>query len=119
MPTKSVAVETDILTAASSTHTNVNYAGSWSVATVTKHTYAHLTIDGSPVVYEVIADFAYIGTDTANNGAPVSDCSRVTLTASPTLLAYGGGSVLVDGDANQDAHGNTVRIESNRHLKTG
>jgi hypothetical protein len=119
MPTKSVAVETDVVTEVSSTHTNVNYEGSWSVAAVTKRIYAHLTVDGSPVVYEVAADFAYGGTDSANNGAPVTDGSSVTLTASPTVLTYGGGSVLVDGGANQDAHGNTVRIESSRHLKTG
>jgi hypothetical protein len=43
----------------------------------------------------------------------------VTLTASPTVLTYGGGSVLVDRDTDQDAHGNTVRIDSSRHLKTG
>jgi len=118
MPTKSVAVETDVVTEGSSTHTNVNYQGSWSMTTVTKRTHAHLTIDGSPVVYEVMADFTYIGTDSANNGAPVEDSSSVTLTAPPTLLTYGGGSVLVDGDTNQDPHGNTVRIESGRHLKT-
>ena len=118
MPTNSVAVEADVVTEGSSTHTNVNYQGSWAVTTVTKHIYAHLTIDGSPVVFEVTADFTYTGTDSANNGAPVTDDSSVTLTAPPTLLTYGSGSLLVDGEASQDAHGNMVRIESSRHLKT-
>jgi hypothetical protein len=119
MPTESVAVETDVVTEASQTHTTESYQGLWSVTTVTKHIYSHLTIDGSPVVYEVTADFAYSGTDSADNGASVTDASSVTLTASPTVLTYGGGAVLVNGDTNQDAHGNTVRIDSSRHLTTG
>jgi hypothetical protein len=121
MPLKSVAVEADVVLEATTNHTTPSWQGSWSwsESSVTKRTYAHLTINASPLVYEVTVVFSYEGIDTANNNAVVDDSSTVTLSALPTILTYGGGAVLVHGDSADDSHGNVVRINSNRHLKTG
>jgi hypothetical protein len=110
MPLKSVAVEADVVLEATINHSIPTWQGAWSASSVTTRTYAHLSIDASPLAYEVTVVFSYEGIDTANNNATVTDSSTVTLSAAPTILTYGGGAVLVHGDAADDEHGNVVRI---------
>ncbi len=117
MAGKPVALEDDIVIEASNAHTNPNYQGTWTAASVVVEAYDRLTVGGSPVVHEVRVDFTFTGTDTSS-GATVTDTSSVTLAASPTLITVRGGPVLVDGDTADDAHGNTVRVASSQHLRT-
>ncbi len=116
---KAAGVKGDASATAVATHTTATYAGSWIAAPQpNESSYSKLTAGGVQVIYEVSWDFTYSGTDSAANGAAVVDSSTVTVTAGNTVLQSGNNKVLVNGDKNQDAHGNQVIIEASGKLTT-
>ncbi|WOP18902.1 hypothetical protein [Raineyella sp. LH-20] len=89
-------------------------SGTWTAGTVASTT-ASASSDGAAVVVGASCTFSFNGT---NGQSPVTGTSTVTLSPGPRVLTIGGVAPLVDGDSQQDAYGNTLRVGSTATLRT-
>lgn len=91
-------------------------SGTWTAGTVATTTATLASSDGAAVVVGASCTFSFNGT---NGQSPVTGTSTVTLSPGPRVLTIGGVAPLVDGDSQQDAYGNTLRVGSTATLRTG
>lgn len=111
-------------TASSQKHpADVNKTGSWQVMGVPiKELTLNLKTEKGEAIHSATATFSYIGGSTP--GAPPVPLppipSSVQLKAKNTALTDSGKSVLVDGDAAQDAFGNKLEVsDTSSKVETG
>lgn len=90
----------------------------WAPGPVTHTTFAKLTVGGVAVAYRAECTFTYTATQ-ATTGVTGTATSTVTLTAQPHPVLGGGTKVLVDGESDQDAYGNTLTVASSAALQSG
>ncbi|WP_404385398.1 hypothetical protein [Caenispirillum salinarum] len=91
-------------------------SGDWTAGAVELTSYPVLTVAGTDVIHKAECTFSFLG---KNSGGAVTGSSTVTLTAGAQPLQGGLSNVLVDGNWNKDAYGNTLNVSATGVLRTG
>lgn len=119
---ENVAVQGEVSATAGSINAELdtNKTGQWNAGPVVDTFYNHLTIDGTPIIYESTCTFTYTGGTTGTAPAPVVAVvvppETVTLTAGSTVLQSGLNKVLLDGDEEQSNYGNKLSVSAAGHV---
>lgn len=113
---KPVAVEGDVQATPGAVPYPPAVSGAWSPGNVEYQTHSNLESGGKAVIYEASCTFTFVGADP--NGAPVNGDESVTLTAKSTTLMNGADNVLVTGDTEVGAYGNTLMVSASGPFTT-
>jgi hypothetical protein len=122
MPSKSVALEADVVCTPGSTVPSGFASGSWALnPAVTPNPsvqkYTKLTINSQGVIYEAKGSFLFTGTLSIGGAGTTPEV--VELLAGTTKLQKNENKCLVNGDTiTGSVGGNIVKIVSTRKLKT-
>lgn len=122
MPSKSVALTSDVQLIPGSTIPSGFASGSWApdpsvVPNPSVQKYTKLTINSQGVIYEAKGYFLFTGTLSGGGGGTTTEI--VELTAGTTKLQKNENNCLVDGDSKTGPiGGNQVKIVSTQKLKT-
>jgi hypothetical protein len=119
MPAKPVACEADVSATAGSVLYPGAASGAWTAGPVSVTPYAPLTVGGAATLAQATCLFSFTGTSPAPASSPVAGTSSLTLTPTATVLKFGGGNLLRDGDQAADSYGNTLAASSGRILASG
>lgn len=106
-----IATKTESVPSNSKLAADTNKTGSWSAQSPSETTATDVTFYGDIPLHASTAIFSYRGGTVGSPPVLVPPVmSTVTLTPGTTAFTVGGQSVLLDGDTQQDMHGNEVRV---------